>query len=164
MKVPPGPFFAGRNWGPIPVTIRHALATLACCAAFIAPAHANPLVALDSAVFVERDVPDAGRMLEPAARLARGDRVVYVVSWTRMGGQGGFVVTNPLPRSVAFQGSANGDEEVSVDGGRNWGKLGALRVGERLATAEDVTHVRWRVAPATAARGAGSITYSGIVR
>lgn len=128
------------------------------------PAQANPLVALDSAVFVERGEPDTGRMLEPAARLSRGDRVVYVVSWTRMGGQGGFTVTNPLPRSVAFQSSANGDEEVSVDGGRSWGKLGLLRAGDRLAIAEDVTHVRWRVAPTLAARGAGSITYSGIVR
>lgn len=146
------------------MTIRRALAILACCTTFAAPAVANPLVALDSAVFVERGAPQSGRMLEPAARLSRGDRLVYVVNWTRMGGQGGFVVTNPLPRSVAFQSSANGDEEVSVDGGRIWGKLGALRVGQRLATPEDVTHVRWRVDPGLAARGAGSITYSGIVR
>ena len=146
------------------MTIRHALALAIACASLASTASADPLVALDSAVFVERDQAAAGRMLEPAARLSRGDRVVYVVSWTRMGGQGGFTVTNPLPRAVAFQGSANGDEEVSVDGGRSWGKLGALRVGNRFATAEDVTHVRWRVAPALAARGAGSITYSGIVR
>ncbi len=143
---------------------RSALAILACCAALAAPALANPLVALDSAVFVERAAAQSGRLLEPAVRLSPGDRVVYVVNWTRMGGQGGFVVTNPLPPSVAFQGSANGDEEVSADGGQNWGKLGALRLGQRLATAEDVTHVRWRVDPGLAARGAGSITYSGIVR
>lgn len=144
--------------------IRHALAFALGCASLASAASANPLVALDSAVFVERDQAASGRMLEPAARLSRGDRVVYVVNWTRMGGQGGFIVTNPLPRSVAFQGSANGDEEVSVDGGRTWGRLGMLRLGERIATAEDVTHVRWRVAPSLAARGAGSITYSGIVR
>ena len=88
------------------MTIRHALAILACCTPFASPVLANPLVALDSAVFVERGAPQSGRMLEPAARLSRGDRVVYVVSWTRMGGQGGFVVTNPLPRSVAFQATA----------------------------------------------------------
>ncbi len=146
------------------MTIRHALAILACCAPLAVPAMANPLVAFDSAVFVERGQAQSGRMLEPASRLSRGDRLVYVVSWTRMGGQGGFTVTNPLPRSVAFQGSANGDEDVSVDGGKTWGKLGVLRVGDRIATAEDVTHVRWHVAPTLAARGAGSITYSGIVR
>lgn len=139
-----------------------AFATLGCAVA--APALAAPAVALDSAVFVERTTPQRGRMLEPASRLSRGDRVVYVVSWYRMGGTGGFVVTNPLPRSVYFQGTASGDEEVSIDGGRSWGKLAALRVGSRMATPEDVTHVRWKVDPARAARGSGQIAYSAIVR
>jgi hypothetical protein len=127
-------------------------------------ASANPAVALDSAVFVERITPNSGRMLEPAAELSRGDRVVYVVRWYRMGGDGGFTVTNPLPRTVYYQASANGDEEVSIDGGRNWGKLSAMRVGNRLASPEDVTHVRWRVDPRTASRGQGRIAYSAIVR
>lgn len=127
-------------------------------------ATASPAVSLDSAVYVERMTPAAGRMLEPASELSRGDRVVYVVRWYRMGGDGGFVVTNPLPRSVYFQGSANGDEEVSIDGGRTWGKLGALRAAGRMATPEDVTHVRWRVDPQAASRGQGRIAYSAIVR
>jgi hypothetical protein len=135
-----------------------------CLAAGSTAAQASPAVALDSAVFVERVTPDSGRMLEPATELSRGDRVVYVVRWYRMGGDGGFTVTNPLPRSVQFQGSANGDEEVSIDGGRTWGKLATLRLGNRIATPEDVTHVRWRVDPRTAARGQGRIAYSAIVR
>lgn len=135
-----------------------------CLTASATAAGASPAVALDSAVFVERVTPDAGRMLEPASDLSRGDRVVYVVRWYRMGGDGGFTVTNPLPRSVQFQGSANGDEEVSIDGGKTWGKLAMLRVGNRIATPEDVTHVRWRVDPRTAARGQGRIAYSAIVR
>jgi len=141
-------------------------ALLASCLALAAPiaAKANPAVALDSAVFIEKTSPRSGRMLEPAARFSRGDRLVYVVSWYRMGGQGGFTVTNPLPRSVYYQGSANGDEEVSIDGGKTWGKLDALRVGSRMASPEDVTHVRWRVAPAIAAQGQGRIAYSAIVR
>lgn len=141
-------------------------AILACCLALAAPlaARANPAVALDSAVFVEKSSARAGRMLEPAARLSRGDRLVYVVSWFKVGGSGGFTVTNPLPRSVYYQGSANGDEEVSVDGGKTWGRLDALRMGSRMATPEDVTHVRWRVPPATAAQGQGRIAYSAIVR
>lgn len=139
---------------------------LAAALILVAPimAAANPLVALDSAVFVERVAPGAGRMLEPARQLRRGDRLVYVVNWQRKGGQGGFTVTNPLPRTVYFQRSAEGDEEVSIDGGRNWGRLEALRIGNRIATPEDVTHVRWRVAPDEAARGSGRITYSAIVR
>lgn len=148
------------------MTIRRIAATLACTLAFAAPimAAAPALVALDSAVYVERIMPNKGRLLQPANALKRGDRVVYVVSWTRMGGQGGFTVTNPLPRKVYYQGSADGREEVSLDGGRSWGRLDALRVGDRLATPEDVTHVRWRVAANEAARGSGQITYSAIVR
>lgn len=146
--------------------VRRNLARLAATLAFAAPvvAVATPLVALDSAVFVERVTPNKGRMLQPAGSLKRGDRVIYVVSWYRMGGQGGFTVTNPLPSKVYFQHSADGREEVSIDGGKTWGRLDALRVGSRMATPEDVTHVRWRVPAHEAARGQGQITYSAIVR
>jgi hypothetical protein len=148
------------------VTIRRSPIRLATILALCVPAAAvaTPLVALDSTVFVERVKPGAVRLLEPAKQLRRGDRLVYVVSWHRFGGAGGFTVTNPLPRTVYYQGSAAGDEQVSVDGGKRWGKLEALRIGTRIATPEDVTHLRWRVAPAEAARGAGRITYSAIVR
>jgi hypothetical protein len=148
------------------VTIRFSPIRLAAILALGAPALAlaAPLVSLDSAVFVERVKPGAVRLLEPARELRRGDRLVYVVSWQRHGGDGGFTLTNPLPRTVYYQRSASGDEEVSVDGGRRWGKLEELRVGARIATPEDVTHLRWRVAPNQAARGTGRITYSAIVR
>lgn len=148
------------------MTIRRTFAKLACAMALVAPvmAAAAPLVALDSDVFIERMIPNKGRVLQPASTLKRGDRVVYIVNWVRTGGQGGFTVINPLPRQVYFQGSADGREEVSLDGGRTWGRLDAMRVGTRLATAEDVTHVRWKVAPGEAARGSGQITYSAIVR
>jgi hypothetical protein len=127
-------------------------------------AAAQPAVATDSAVFVERTRGNDQRSLEPADRLNRGDRVVTVVSWYRMGGDGSFTITNPLPRAIAYQASARDDQEVSVDGGRTWGKLGELRVGNRLATPEDVTHMRWRIPAMNAARGQGQIAYSGIVR
>jgi hypothetical protein len=129
-----------------------------------APALANPGVALDSAVFVERTEPGNVRNLEPASRLSRGDRVVTIVSWRRDAGNGGFTLINPLPRAVAYQASARDDEQVSVDGGRTWGRLGELRLGERFATAEDVTHLRWRVPAGQAAARVGRIAYSGIVR
>ena len=127
-------------------------------------ATAQASVATDSAVFVERTQAGNVRSLEPAARLSRGERVVTVVTWYRMGGDGGFTITNPLPRAIAYQASARDDQEVSVDGGRTWGHLGELRRAGRIATPEDVTHMRWRVARGTAAKGRGQIAYSGIVR
>ena len=145
------------------IVIVRRLATILALSAPVA-ALAAPLVALDAAVFVERIKPGAGRLLEPARRLKRGDRLVYVVSWQRRSGAGGFTVTNPLPRTVSYQRSAADDEQVSVDGGKRWGKLEGLRIGARIATPEDVTHLRWRIAPAEAAKGTGRITYSAIVR
>ena len=127
----------------------------------------GPQVALESAVFVEHTKLRDGatvRSLEPATRLARGDRVVTLVTWYRLGGSGGFTVTNPIPAGLAWQRSADDAEEVSVDGGHSWGRLGSLRVNGRLAAALDVTHVRWRVSPDMAEAGTGEITYSGVVR
>ena len=146
------------------MNLRRSIFALAGALSLAAPAIAAPLIALDSAVYVEKIAPGKGRMLQPATQLNRGDRVVYVVSWYRKGGTGAITVTNPLPRSVYYQGSADDSEEVSLDGGRTWGKLDQMRIGGRMATPEDVTHVRWHVAASEAARGEGEITYSAIVR
>jgi len=127
-------------------------------------AQAQPSITTESAVFVERTKGGSIRRLEPASRLTRGDRVVTVLTWYRLGGSGDFVITNPLPRTVAYQASARDDQEVSADGGRSWGRLGELRRGERLATPEDVTHIRWRIAARHADTARGQIVYSGIVR
>ena len=125
--------------------------------AAVAPA---PAVRIASAVFVEH-ASESNRVLLPADQLRRGDRVVTVVSWRRAVKGGTFTLTNPLPRALQFQGSADQSEEVSVDGGRHWGRLGELRLGNRQATPEDVTHVRWHIAtPAPT----GRIAYSAIVR
>ena len=123
-------------------------------------AMAQSSVALGSTVYVER-LSDNVRLLEPASRLARGDRVVTVLTWRRTGNGRTFTVTNPLPSSVYYQSSASDQEDVSADGGRTWGKLGSLRFGERMATAEDVTHLRWRIA---STGPSGRIAYSAIVR
>ena len=148
------------------MNFRRTASRLAAGLVLLAPvvAVATPLIALDSAVYVEKVTPGQGRSLRPAVQLSRGDRVVYVVKWYRMGGTGSFTVTNPLPRTVYYQGSADGSEEVSIDGGRHWGKLEQLRSGTRFATPEDVTHVRWHVPASQAERGTGEITYSAIVR
>jgi len=128
-------------------------------------ASAAPMVTLDTAVFVEHQKSGDVRQLEPAENFKHGHRVVTIVSWHKLAGSnGGFTLVNPLPRTIAYQASASDSEEVSIDGGRNWGQIGTLRFGNRLATPEDVTHVRWRVPAERAAAGRGQIAYSGIVR
>jgi len=125
---------------------------------------AAPRITTDSAIYVERLQDDAARHLEPAEKLSRGDKVVTIVTWYRLGGDGAFTITNTLPRHVSYQKSARGDEQVSVDGGRSWGRLSELRIGARNAAPEDVTHVRWLISGRHAQTGRGHIAYSGIVR
>lgn len=136
--------------------------------AFAAPVAAAD-VAVEHSVFVEREVEAPGgraaRVLEPARALRRGDRLVYFVAWRAPGPRAeSFTITNPLPRAVSYQRTANGFEEISVDGGRSWGKLDDMRVAGRHATPEDVTHVRWRVPRQIALAGRGKLTWSGVVR
>ena len=125
-----------------------------------------------SAVFIERFQPAPGgrtaRVLQRADQLRPGDRVIFVMNW-KASRDGPFTVTNPLPRTIAFESTSDGAEDVSVDGGRTWGPLDTLSVGEasgrsRPALPEDVTHLRWRVPAQLAMHGNGQMTYRGVVR
>jgi hypothetical protein len=131
---------------------------LACLAASAAVAEAG--VDIDRSVYVERR-DDGVRALEPATTLKKGDKVVLVLAWRAASPGRGFTVESAVPRPLAFQRTASDAVEVSTDNGRNWGRLGELRIGNRLASAEDVTRLRVRV-PAKAL--AGRISYSAIVR
>ena len=134
-----------------------------------APAAANK-VALSSAVFVEKDVVDSrGRrsiVLEPPEEVSRGDRLVFLLHYRTAGPSAPFMVTNPLPDTVSYQGSPDARAIVSVDGGRHWGVLGALQVRERDgsrrgARPEDVTHVRWTL---RRAGSSGKLMFRGVAR
>lgn len=147
---------------------------LALCIGALAPgaAQAQRPVQFASDVFVERFVPGSRgqvtRVLERADRLHSGDRVIFVVNWRSNDAQP-FTFTNPLPGAIAFQRTAESSEDVSIDGGRTWGKLADLVVRDpdgsiRHANPEDVTTLRWRVPGHMAAAGTGQITYRGVVR
>ncbi len=125
---------------------------------------AAPAVVTDSSVYVEHRDAENSRRLEIADSFDKGDRVVTVLRWQRTQGSGSFTITNPMPRAIAYQSSSRTNETVSVDGGRTWGQLGQLRIGSRLASPEDVTHIRWHIPKRIAALGRGQIAYSGIVR
>lgn len=121
------------------------------------------------AVYVERDAPNqSGKIIEPASNLRRGDTVILVVEWQASNRSRDLTVSSAVPKQLAFQQSSLDTQAVSVDGGRNWGEIGRLKIsdryGIRLASVEDVTHLRWRVAASRANRTNGSITYSAIVR
>ena len=100
-----------------------------------------------------------------------GDKLVFLLSYRNGGAEPatGFVVTNPIPASVAFSGGESEGAIVSVDGGKSWGPLASLKVANedgslRPATASDVTHIRWSFAQPIAAGRAGQLSFRGVVK
>ena len=145
--------------------------------ALLAPAalQAADSISLQSAVFVEKLlVEPSGRnrvVLEEPKLVTPGDRLVFILSY-RNGGTApshNFVVTNPLPTAVAYQGSPDGQAVVSIDSGRSWGSLAQLKIKDlggrwRSARPEDVTHVRWALAGAIPVGASGKLSFRGVVR
>lgn len=139
-----------------------------------APVFAAPLE-LASDVFVEREHkrPDGSvaTILEEPKLVLPGDQLVFVVRYKNVGAQPAskFSVTNPIPRAVAFSGTADGTETVSIDGGKSWGFLSQMKVSKadgttRPALPGDVTHVKWNLNQTLAAGSAGNLVFRGVVR
>jgi len=148
---------------------------LACIALFApAAAMAAPDVTIDSTAFVERTIQDtsgkAKIVLEAPKVVTPGDRVIFVLTYRNGGSQPatGFVINNPLPAAVSYEGSEGAQPIVSVDGGKSWGALAALKIAQpdgstRPATSADVTHLRWTFA-AIAPGQTGKLSFRGVVK
>lgn len=107
-----------------------------------------------------------------AKSMAPGDTAVYVMTY-RNGGRtpaSNLVINNPVSKDVRYAGPAAGSPApvVSIDGGKTWGQLQALKVrgpnGLRDAQFADVTNVRWTVVGPVAPGSSGSVSYKGVVR
>jgi uncharacterized repeat protein (TIGR01451 family) len=145
--------------------------------AMIAPAAATAAqdVSLASEVFVEKIVKDAKgdpkTVREAPGVVTPGDKLVFVLSYKNQGTQPatGFAVTNPIPVAVAFAGAESGGSDVSVDGGKSWGQLVALKIRQpdgtsRAAAPADVTHIRWNFAQPIAAASGGQLSFRAVVK
>lgn len=137
-----------------------------------APALAQPTaVTLEGEVKVVREVVENGNTreaLEEPSQVLPGDRLVFTTHYRNAGDKPvtDFVVTNPLPAPVKL--TQAGAFEVSVDGGKSYGPLAALKATgadgkPRAAELGDVTHVRWRLA-SIAPGASGDVTYFAEVR
>lgn len=146
-------------------------------AAFAVPgiALAANNVALSSDVFVERQIekPDGQTavMLEQPKTVVPGDNLVFVLKYKNVGSApaSDFSVTNPLPKAVAFNGTSDGTEIVSIDGGKNWGPLAVLEYtlenGEvRPALMSDVTHIKWKFNQSLSVGYEGKLVFRGTVK
>lgn len=155
----------------------HSLAVMALSAPTIGSVVAGEApLQVASKVFVEvaTAAPDGAvrTSLQPARKAVPGDRVVFVLAYRNAGAQplSGLVFDNPLPAGIAYRAPAQGSPapELSVDG-KTYGALGTLRVpvaggGERPARAEDVTHIRWRLAGTLAAQAQGQFAFQATLK
>lgn len=141
-----------------------------------AAAQATPAaspVSLKGDVKLEKTVTENGnsivQLLDPKV-VVPGDRLLFTTRYQNESAQAvtNFVVTNPLPSAVALSPEAVEATEVSVDGGKTWGLLAALKVSDskgsmRPALAGEVTHMRWTIAQ-IAPGASGQFEYHAIVR
>jgi uncharacterized repeat protein (TIGR01451 family) len=163
------------------------IAACAVVAASPAPTQAAALLASNSVVLtseamVERNETDAtGKEKQVLKKpsdviVVPGDRIIFTLRYVNNGAEpaSGFRATNAMPAPVQFVSVAEDWAEVSVDGGKSWGKLAELKVtaknadgtGDvvRAATAEDVTHVRWVFTTPIAPGATGSVSYRGLIK
>lgn len=111
-------------------------------------------VTLTAAVMQEKVVEEAGVKhvaLVPAGTIVPGQEVVYDLAFANKGTKPAeqVVLTNPVPATLEYVSGENA--LVSVDGGKTFAALGALKVTaadgtQRAAEPKDVTHLRWNLA------------------
>ena len=154
-------------------TVSGLLATLGAPLAQAQAAQAAQPIELKGNVKLDKIIVEQGRekhvMVEPTV-VVPGDKLVFATAYRNTGASAvnNFVVTNPIPAGVMLAPGGVAQAEVSVDGGKIWGKLVNLTVAgtggaKRPAQSSDVTHLRWTL-PVLAPGATGTLTYNGIVR
>lgn len=149
-------------------------------------------VKIDSKIMVERtDASESGKtvtkLVDPATvKVIPGDKLLFINTYRNTGDTAvtGFVVNNPVHSAVALIEVVEDWALVSVDGGKNFGKLSDLSITEtvaaapeenadetaapvqttRPAVASDVTHIRWVLASAIAPGASGELRFRGVVK
>lgn len=149
-------------------------------------------VKIDSKIMVERtDASESGKtvtkLVDPATvKVIPGDKLLFINTYRNTGDSAvtGFVVNNPVHSAVALIEVVEDWALVSVDGGKNFGKLSDLSVTEtvaaapeedadetaapvqttRPAVASDVTHIRWVLASPIAPGASGELRFRGVVK
>ena len=108
-------------------------------------------------------------LVEPKV-VVPGDHLIFSTKYHNAGAVkvDNFVVTNPIPAGIQLSADGADKLDVSVDGGKSWGKLATLKLTDdkgavRAAQVGDVTHVRWVVA-SVAPGASGVVSYNAIVR
>lgn len=136
---------------------------------------AQEAVALKSTVYVARAVTDAQgnkkNQLFAPDRVLPGEALVVILEYRNNGAKPAtnFVINNPIPGAVSYTGVEQPWAVVSVDGGKTYGMLAALKVAKgdgtfRAALPGEVTHVRWKFAQPIPPATGGRVMFYGTVK
>lgn len=134
-------------------------------------------VQINSSIMVERtEISKSGetvtKLFDPkTVKVIPGDSLLLTNSYRNTGKNEvtGFVVNNPVPNAVTFVEQLDDWALVSVDGGKNFGKLSELSVLDaeqvsRPAVPSDVTHIRWTLSSPIAPGASGELRFRGAVK
>lgn len=113
----------------------------------------NVKTTVQKELLVEKDNGEIERQLVAADSVVPGDNVIYTITFTNIGTEAteNVVIVNPIAENLSYiEGSAFGPGtkiEFSADGGESFAAAEELMVasseGQRPATIEDYTHLRW---------------------
>ena len=156
---------------------RSTLFALALLTAFAAPAYAAGLTAsqtVEIAVVSLDEAGDRSVAYETADEVAPGDEVRYVLEYSNASDDAADNVRldMPVPEAInLIEGSVNpgaANVSYSIDSGATFSNRGDLTVmvngEERIATAEEITHIRWTFADSIAPGAVGTISYRGVLQ
>jgi uncharacterized repeat protein (TIGR01451 family) len=135
---------------------------LAACAVALLPAQADVLLSsasVEKVVSMEYEDGSTETEYVPTEAVAPGEELAYVVSFRNDGAEpaDSVVMTIPVPEDMVYVDDSviadNAAVEFSVDGGNSFAPRDGLVIedGEqvRMASADDITHVRWTFARMT---------------
>lgn len=141
-----------------------------------APAHAadaKPSLSVVNEQQQDKVVDEGGvkrHQLVTPTKVVPGDHMVYSLTYksTYPVPLTNVELTDPIPAGTVLEDDGTGTYDVSVDGGKSWGKLATLTIadgkgGSRPAQAADVTTVRWVVAQ-IAPGGSGKVSFRALVK
>lgn len=156
---------------------RFAIFALAALTALAPSAAAEGLIATQTVERVIVETSADGKetvRFGPADRVAPGDEVFYNLDFMNESEEAATNVkfVMPVPAEVSYvENSATGagaDIAFSIDGGKSFSQRGALKVTvdgeERLAKADQITHIRWSYAEDIAPGSKGGVGYLAVLK
>jgi uncharacterized repeat protein (TIGR01451 family) len=153
------------------------LSVLFCSVSILAFA-ADKLI-LSNAVFQEIEVTDEQGKKEikqvPASTALPGSELIYVITYKNPNDKPveDVIINNPLAKELLYKNqSAKGDNttvSVSVDGGKKYGDLAALRIpttdgASRPAEASDVTHLQFKLNKKVLPKEEGTVHFRVVLK